>query len=130
MNNSSVKGYKESQSVGSTYILGTGKDNDVLILVENAVATRQQFIDAGWECESNTKPEYDGAPFYSLRLGKDNALITSDESYYRRFLAAAEVCKFLFKEDPSPSSVIRARDTRVMIHKIVRDGYQLPPAGL
>lgn len=114
-----VKGYLEHQTVGSTYILGSGKDKDVLILVDNAVASRQWFIEQGWECESDTRPEYDDAKFYSLRQGDNNALITADKHYYARFLAAAEVCKYLAGlKYPG----IKDRVVRVMIHKIVRDG--------
>lgn len=113
-------GYISHQTVGSTYVFGSGKDKDVLILVEDAVAVRQYFISEGWVCESDTRPEYDGAKFYSLRQGDNNALITADKDYYEKFLAAAEVCKYL-----QDVEVIKDRDVRVMIHKIVRDGHRL-----
>lgn len=109
-----VKGYIKHQLVGSTYILGEGKDKDMLILVENAVAARSWFIQQGWVCESDTSSKYDNAKFYSLRKDKNNALLVADEDYYNRFITAAEVCKYLKLE---------SREARVAVHGIVRDGH-------
>ena len=117
-----MPGYKRHQLIGSTYILGKGKDRDTLVLVENAVAARSALIEEGWHCESDTAEQYNDALFYSLRLGEKNALITADEAYYDRFIAAAEVCKYLAQEG---AELVNHREHRVMIHKIVRDAFRL-----
>lgn len=124
-NPATMPGYKRHQLIGSTYILGNGKDRDTLVLVENAVAARAALMAEGWHCESDTSEQYNDALFYSLRLGEKNALITADDEYFDRFVTAAEVCKYIFQCDPSPQSVVRDRSFRVMVHKIVRDGHRL-----
>lgn len=109
-------GHIEARLVGSEYIFGEGKDTDILWLTANAVGARQYLIDEGYTCESDTRPEYDDAKFYSLRQGRVNILVCADKEYYDKFLLAAEVCKGL---------QLRDRDDRVLVHKIVRDGYMV-----
>ena len=110
----SHSGHIAARLVGSEYIFGEGNDTDILWLTENAVSGRQYLIESGYDCESDTRPEYDDAKFYSLRQGRVNILVCADKEYYEKFLLAAEVCKGLQLKD---------RDDRVLVHKIVRDGH-------
>jgi len=109
-------GHISAQLVGSEYVFGEGKDTDVLWLTKDAVAARTYLIEHGYDCESDTRPEYNDAKFYSLRQGRVNILVCADEEYYDLTLRAVEVCKYLQLAD---------RDQRVMVHKIVRDGERV-----
>lgn len=104
--------------VGSTYILGAGKDVDWLFLVDDLAEAAAFLLRKGWDCESE---QYDALQkFMSFRgPGRANALVTADEDFYTGFKRAAEVCRFLHKAGVTH---VQSRAHRVRIHAIVRDG--------
>lgn len=107
--------------VGSTYILGAGKDIDVLVLCENKHDTLNVsgVVNSGWALETDEK--YEGSEFFSIRKGDVNLLLTDDEEFFDGFAMAAEVCKYLKLAD---------RAQRVAVHRIIRDGFDAEDASL
>lgn len=84
-----------------------GTDLDVLCHVDahKAAALESALQALGWEAEgSDAYPDAlsDGAGFVSFRKDDVNLIVTSDDTFYRRFVAASSVAKrlnLLNKED-------------------------------
>ena len=106
--------------VGSRYILGTGNDEDMLILVEDLGEAAEFLRRKQWEAESE-QYETSGNSFLSFRAGDRNALITSDQTFFCDFARASEVCKYLAHCE-AVRPYILDRGVRIALHKIVRDG--------
>lgn len=105
------------QLVGSTYIMGQGKDIDMLFKVESLSEASEFLRRKGWDAESEAY-ELSNQQFMSFRAGNVNVLVTHDDEFFGGFLGAAEVCKYLRLRGYLD---IGQRDVRVAIHAIVRD---------
>lgn len=97
--------------VGSTYILGTGKDFDLLVLVEDLRGMCARILSRGFSPDS--EHAYDDAKFASFRKGRVNVLVTADPMFFDKFALAAEVCKVL---------KLTVREDRIKVHAVIRDG--------
>lgn len=106
------------QMVGSTYTLGHGRDIDFAVLIPGTdIDTRPMWIDAEWQREGSDA--YEGNVFASYRKDDINLIVMTDETVYRKYLAAMEVCKAL---------KLQTRRERVIVCRIVRDGMDAEQA--
>lgn len=81
---------------GSHYICNppvTDTDIDFIILVNEEWESIVDLIDKGWVKYGNGK--YGNTDFVSLRKGKYNYIITSNEIFFNKFRAATELAKAL-----------------------------------
>lgn len=102
---------RDSRLVGSTYILGKGKDIDYLFLVPDLYDTQERLKGRNWA--DGLSLEYDGlGNFFSARRGEINLLFVEDSDFYDKWLTSAEVCKALKLE---------SRTDRVIVHRIIMD---------
>ena len=69
----------------------TDTDEDVLILVKDAVKFAEKCVNAGFV----DKGSYVGAAFISLIQGEVNLIVTHEEEFYDKFMLATHVCKSL-----------------------------------
>lgn len=93
-------------------------DDDRLVLVRGLEAAAQSLVATGWERGGSNDPEAPlDEPFASFRKeGSDlNLIVTDDETFYRRFLAATEVCQRLNLMD---------KEDRIAVFRAVRLGHQ------
>ena len=108
--------------VGSTYIVGEGKDVDFLFYVPDLNEAAAFLHRKGCEAESE---KYDDInQFMSFRtrhsdIGEVNILVTADPDFFYGFKQAAEVCKYLHGAGVTH---MQSRAHRVKVHAIVRDG--------
>lgn len=105
----------EYSPVGSMYILGSGQDDDCMILVRNIREAWEYLVSDGWETE--TYIGQNDVECISFRMGNRNALVTEIDEFYQNFLSAAEVCKYLW--DTFEFEPIMERDVRVAIHQMI-----------
>lgn len=112
----SIGGIRRSL-VGSSYILGSGKDVDMLILVRDMSEAGRYLHAAEWVAESE-KYDLSKNKFMSYRNYEDNCLITSDDEFFWLFCTAAEVCRYLAEKGVEQ---VKDRAVRVAIHAIIRD---------
>jgi hypothetical protein len=106
----------EHTLVGSTFILGEGKDVDWLFLVPDMREAAAFLLRKGWLNESGEPYPDEEDGFLSLRAGNVNVLLTQNVSFYEDFETAAHVCKLLKVAD---------RNTRVKVHRAILYG-ELP----
>jgi hypothetical protein len=111
-----VPGRIDSDLVGSAHTVGDGfqaNDVDILVLVTDLADAIDWCHAQGFESMDGRK-DYAFEVSHPVKRGKTNLLLTQDGPWYRRFKAAAEVCRYLQLTD---------RTQRVVVHKIVRDGH-------
>jgi hypothetical protein len=111
-----VPGHIESQLVGSAYTVGDGaqaNDVDILVLVSDLDDAIDYCHCQGF-CSMEGRKEYDIEVAHPVKRGVQNLLLTADRAWYLRFIAAAEVCRYL---------QLAERTQRVAVHKIVRDRH-------
>jgi hypothetical protein len=106
------------QAVGSALYREDASDLDVLVLL------RHEVVPAEWleNHQHDFCGEYgaDGnSGWCAGRTGDVNYLVTSDEGWYDRFHAAAQVCAAL---------QLPTRTQRCIVHRIVRDGLDADAA--
>lgn len=113
------------QLVGSSFINGTGKDADVLILCDNQDELAIAFEYA--DCVIEGEPESGGGDnsFISLRTDDSdgyttNILLTDDQEVFDTWVAAAHACRYVHEE----LGVALAREHRVQLHQIIMDGVR------
>lgn len=97
--------------VGSTYILGEGNDIDIMWLVSDYTEATRLLIKEGYVYDK----DYEDDRFASLRKDDVNIIVTAETDRYNNTLVACEVCKYL---------KVAARDDRIAVHRIIRDGKQ------
>lgn len=97
---------------GSCWITSAGNDVDVIVLVKDLEFGKLSLIYTHLGEESYAS---DG-DFDSYRHGDVNFILCSDPDYYRRWLHARDVCRFLYMKRG-----LSDRDTRVAVHHIVVD---------
>jgi hypothetical protein len=104
-----VPGLRSAMLVGSRHTCNpppTGTDLDVLVYVRDLVPTYAHLIAAGFEhdgSEPSDRHDFDNdSAFRSYSRGEVNLIVTDDEDFHLRFLAASSVAKrlnLLRKED-------------------------------
>jgi hypothetical protein len=72
----------------------TDTDEDVLLLTDDKSTLIGDCIEVGFKWDSDVTKSYPDS-FVSLRNGEMNLIITDDEEFYKKFMLATHVCKFL-----------------------------------
>jgi len=72
----------------------TDTDEDVLLLTDDLETLIGDCIEVGFTRDGDTKASYP-VGFVSLRNGSMNFIVTDDEEFYKKFMLATHVCKFL-----------------------------------
>lgn len=111
-----TEGYKRHALVGSQYIVGEGRDCDIVVLVDYRDDFAYELLDGDYKAEDHQRfyeQLEDSSDFLSIRHGPINLLVTNCGQFFDNFKLAAEVCK---------AARIADRPTRVKIHKIVLYG--------
>lgn len=72
----------------------TDTDEDVLLLTDDLETLIGDCIEVGFTRDGDTKASYPEG-FVSLRNGSMNFIVTDDEEFYKKFMLATHVCKFL-----------------------------------
>lgn len=88
--------YLAAFPTGSNYICNppvTNTDIDMMFLVSSMEKTYDELIKLGWTY--NSKDIYPPDVWASYRMGKDNAICTSEVKHFNAFLAATEEAKRL-----------------------------------
>lgn len=89
-----------STRIGSRYVCDPpvmDTDRDTLILVPDVSEAERLLLQEGWT--TCLEGEYFATAFKAYRKGTDNYVITSDETFFQRYLIAAEVAKALNLRD-------------------------------
>lgn len=100
--------------VGSTYIVGEGKDIDLLAFAEDRDAIETALQVRGYVREGGESYNPQEDEFVSMRKDEFNVILTSDREFFASWVQAAEVCKYLKLAD---------KEQRVMVHRIIVDGW-------
>jgi hypothetical protein len=72
----------------------TDTDEDVLLLTDDLNTLIGDCIEVGFTRDGDTKASYP-VGFVSLRNGSMNFIVTDNEEFYKKFMLATHVCKFL-----------------------------------
>jgi len=72
----------------------TDTDEDVLLLTDDLNTLIGDCIEVGFTRDGDTKTSYP-VGFVSLRNGTMNFIVTDNEEFYKKFMLATHVCKFL-----------------------------------
>ena len=72
----------------------TDTDEDVLLLTDDLSMLIADCIEVGFTRDGSHKASYPTS-FVSLRNGTMNFIVTDDEEFYKKFMLATHVCKFL-----------------------------------
>lgn len=72
----------------------TDTDEDVLLLTDDLTMLIADCIEVGFTRDGDHKASYPTS-FVSLRNGTMNFIVTDDEEFYKKFMLATHVCKFL-----------------------------------
>lgn len=72
----------------------TDTDEDVLLLTDDLNTLIGDCIEAGFKRDGDVTASYP-TEFVSLRSGTINFIVTDNEEFYRKFMLATHVCKFL-----------------------------------
>lgn len=72
----------------------TDTDEDVLLLTDDLSMLIADCIEVGFTRDGDHKASYPTG-FVSLRNGTMNFIVTDDEEFYKKFMLATHVCKFL-----------------------------------
>lgn len=106
--------------VGSTYILGKGKDIDYLVQVPILNLAYKLFGDMGYKTESDEKYndllEDEGTPqdsFISFRKNDINLIVVANDYIYNSFVLSAKVCRHVKAED---------KQMRIDLHQLIMNG--------
>lgn len=108
-------GLVEITHVGSSYIMGEGKDLDIVALVKYPEYTRELLICKGYILSSNGSG--DGDRFCCFRRDHVNLMITEDRSWYNNFVLSAEVCKALHLGGVNMTN----KEYRIIVHRTIMD---------
>lgn len=110
--------YLRSAQVGSSYIVGHGKDLDIVVLVcgtEDEVPVHYQagrrLVKAGYQSSSDGSGEGED-DFNCYRKGSVNVMLTARSHWFQNFLMASEVCKALR---------LTEKWQRVAVHRVIMD---------
>lgn len=104
---------EDIRPTGSTYMLGEGQDCDVLVAVLNLAVASRRATEAGFELCANTQYGDDcNASWRAFRLGNVNLIVVADPELFKRWLAAAEVCRILQVKD---------KRWRAALHEIIKN---------
>jgi hypothetical protein len=109
--------------VGTMYTHGEGHDYDYVVLVAGFNRAASDLQEAGFVL--NSPDGYEVGQFASFRAGDVNVMLTEDEEFFDKFVAAAQVCKYVegllaARWPESPGSL--DREQRVKIHRIIMNG--------
>lgn len=72
----------------------TDTDEDVLLLTDNIDTLIADCIEVGFRWDGDVTKKYPDS-FVSLRNGTMNLIITDNEEFFKKFMLATHVCKFL-----------------------------------
>lgn len=76
----------------------TDTDEDVLLLTDDLTMLIADCIEVGFTRDGDHKASYPTG-FVSLRNETMNFIVTDDEEFYKKFMLATHVCKFLNVQD-------------------------------
>ena len=115
-----AKGVVSFELIGSATFKKDPADIDMLVLVDQPWRASTLFEE---ECVRCASEEYiageDDPDFTAWRKGVINYVVTSNPKFYEGMLRASRVCTALKLE--------RKAD-RVLVHRLVRDGWEIEPA--
>lgn len=104
-----------SELVGSTLVFGTiQNDIDYLFYCPAGryTAFHQQLDEDGWLLDGVS---YQGSNFESWRKDKFNLIVTTNFVWYKKFVAAAQLCKKLS---------LYSKDMRIAVHEAMLKDYE------
>ena len=120
--------FRHSWRTGSNYTVDppvTDTDVDTLILVKNLsdalTILTDDWDEAGWEllhcCTPEGKKNYESDTgyadwWYSLRRGNENLIVTDNQAWYFRAIAATELCR---------AFNLKNKEDRINVFRYIRD---------
>lgn len=106
-----------AEHVGSSYVLGSGMDLDMVVHVRDMASSMNVLDLAGYAC--NSKDYADSTDnFKCFRNGLVNVMLVTDQKWYDNFLLSSEVCKAM----NLCGLAIDMKAARIAVHRVIMDG--------